>query len=309
MRGQPRCRPGGVAEIAVPLGHRSRQAKLAQSASKLPDAAGRARRRTGPGAAHDGAAARTQFRAVRRIRQGPQALRGAATASIPAIRRSPIAWESSPIPSAVTPKPNATFRPRSGSDPRNAEVLGRSGLLLLPAGTALQGRKRSGQGHAAGAANKRYRNNLGLVLGHLGRHEEALAHFRQANPEADAYYNLAFIFAAQERVEEPRSASRWRSMPIRRTARPAKHWLRSRNTKSFPSTCAISIRSPTDGVRWVPFVEGVSDEAERRASRRRDRHQSRRQPRHPRPAPGVAGHAEPQHAEPAKRRAGYRRRE
>lgn len=50
--------------------------------------------------------------------------------------------------------------------------------------------------------HQRSLNNLGLVLGHQGRFEEALAQFRSGGTEAEAYANLAFVLAYHGRFEE-----------------------------------------------------------------------------------------------------------
>lgn len=50
--------------------------------------------------------------------------------------------------------------------------------------------------------NPKIYNNLGLVLGKLGRHEEALKAFKKAGDSAAAYYNVGYIYFLQERYEE-----------------------------------------------------------------------------------------------------------
>jgi len=57
-------------------------------------------------------------------------------------------------------------------------------------------------------SSSRYRNNLGLILGHMDRYEEALEQFRHGGSEADAYYNLAFVRASHEEVEEAKECFR-----------------------------------------------------------------------------------------------------
>src|SRR5690606_7668580 len=55
---------------------------------------------------------------------------------------------------------------------------------------------------AADPRHQRSLNNLGLVLGHQGRFDEALAQFRSGGTEAEAYANLAFVLAYHGRFEE-----------------------------------------------------------------------------------------------------------
>src|SRR4029453_1209563 len=74
--------------------------------------------------------------------------------------------------------------------------------------------------------NNRYWNNLGLVLGHQGRYEQALDCFRKSGSEADAQYNLAFIYATQERVDEAKRSFQ-KALAIDPTHRRAREALTS----------------------------------------------------------------------------------
>ena len=51
----------------------------------------------------------------------------------------------------------------------------------------------------------RAHNNLGLVLAHTDRAEEALAHFRKAGTEAEAHLNLAFALTLDQHWDEARA--------------------------------------------------------------------------------------------------------
>jgi tetratricopeptide (TPR) repeat protein len=106
--------------------------------------------------------------------------------------------------------------------------------------------------------SSRYRNNLGLILGHMGRYEAALAHFRKGNSEADAFYNLAFIFAAQERVNEAQECFQMalNSDPTHRQAREALASFLEFET--LPTHMRDSRLASDGGDRWVPYVEGGS---------------------------------------------------
>ena len=86
--------------------------------------------------------------------------------------------------------------------PGNAEILNDLGYCLY-----LQGKIDAAEGSLRQAlsidpAPARFHNNLGLVLGFQGRYQESLAEFRLAGSEADAQYNLAFVFAVQDRLDE-----------------------------------------------------------------------------------------------------------
>jgi Flp pilus assembly protein TadD len=87
-------------------------------------------------------------------------------------------------------------------EPRNAALLADLGYCYFLQGQLVKAESALLKATTLEPSNQRYRNNLGLVVGHLGRHEEALDLFRKAGSEADAQYNLAFIYAAQERPME-----------------------------------------------------------------------------------------------------------
>jgi tetratricopeptide (TPR) repeat protein len=144
------------------------------------------------------------------------------------------------------------------SDPRNAEVLGDLGYCYFLQGQLSKAESALTKATMLEPANKRNRNNLGLVLGHLGRHEEALAHFRLVNSEADACYNLAFIFAAQERVDEAKECFQL-ALNADPTHRPAREALASfAEYEQLPDHMRNLDTLADDSVRWVPFVEGGS---------------------------------------------------
>jgi tetratricopeptide (TPR) repeat protein len=142
------------------------------------------------------------------------------------------------------------------SDPRNPELLGDLGYCYFLQGQLNKAESALTKATLLEPADKRNRNNLGLVLGHLGRHEEALAHFKLASSEADACYNLAFIFAAQERVDEAKECFQMalNADPTHRASREA---LASfADYEQLPNHMR-DLDTLADGdVRWVPFVEG-----------------------------------------------------
>jgi Flp pilus assembly protein TadD len=148
------------------------------------------------------------------------------------------------------------------SDPRNAEVLGDLGYCYFLQGQLSKAESALTKATLLEPANKRNRNNLGLVLGHLGRHEEALAHFKLANSEADACYNLAFIFAAQERVDEAKECFQM-ALNADPTHRPSREALASFADYDQRPEHTRDLDTLADGeVRWVPYVEGGSGETD-----------------------------------------------
>lgn len=87
-------------------------------------------------------------------------------------------------------------------EPGNAAIMADLGYCYY-----LQGNLDKAEKYLAKAVEKepnqaRFRNNLGLVLGHLGRDAEALEQFRAAGSDADAYFNLAFVCASQDRIQD-----------------------------------------------------------------------------------------------------------
>jgi Tfp pilus assembly protein PilF len=104
-------------------------------------------------------------------------------------------------------------------------------------------------------AGSRYRNNLGLVLGHLGRPDEALEEFRRAGSEADAYYNLAFVHASQEDVGKAKECFRL-ALSVDPAHEPARLALASFDRyDEDPHGLPDDVPVATAGVRWVPYTE------------------------------------------------------
>jgi len=54
------------------------------------------------------------------------------------------------------------------------------------------------QAAANGPSNARYRANMAMALGMLGRYDEALSLYKEVLPDADAHYNLAVICEARK---------------------------------------------------------------------------------------------------------------
>ncbi len=107
----------------------------------------------------------------------------------------------------------------------------------------------------------RYRNNLGLVHGQQGHYEQALQQFRKSGSEADAQYNLAFVYASQEKIGEAK-------LCFERAVAADPAYDRARQAlKSFEQyeRDPESVEDPgeffTNGKVWVPFVEGSSPAA------------------------------------------------
>lgn len=148
--------------------------------------------------------------------------------------------------------------------PRNAELLSDLGYCFF-----LQGRLDKAEAALIKATvleptNIRYRNNLGLVLGHQKRYDDALEQFTQAGSEADAYYNLAFVFAAQDLDGEAKECFQT-ALNIDPQHGAARESLASfqEYEKLSPEKQAAKTAVAESGVRYVPYVEpGAEGEME-----------------------------------------------
>ena len=146
-------------------------------------------------------------------------------------------------------------------DPENAEVLTDLGYCYYLQGKLDKAEKYLAQAVAKAPTDGRARNNLGLVLGHLGRDEEALTHFKAAGSEADAYFNLAFVCASQDRIPDAKTCFR-KALAVDPSHQQAREAL-----LAFEEYDALppNLRELRDmqyadgGVRYVPHVEGAGD--------------------------------------------------
>jgi tetratricopeptide (TPR) repeat protein len=144
--------------------------------------------------------------------------------------------------------------------PRNAELLADLGYCYYLQGQLAKAESALSKATKLDPSNQRYSNNLGLVLGHQGRYEEALDCFRKSGSEADAHYNLAFIYATQERVADAKSRFQMAliSDPTHRRAREA---LASFDDyERLPKHLRDVDDLADDGVRYVPYIEGGSND-------------------------------------------------
>jgi Flp pilus assembly protein TadD len=147
-------------------------------------------------------------------------------------------------------------------DPRNAEALCDLGYCYFLQGQLSKAESALTKAVILEPDSARYRNNLGLVLGHLGRPEEALVHFRKAGSEADALYNLAFIYAAQDRVSEAKECFQ-QALNADPTHRPAREALASfSDYEDLPEHMRETDMLVDSRTRWVPYVEGENDSTE-----------------------------------------------
>ena len=106
----------------------------------------------------------------------------------------------------------------------------------------------------------RYRNNLGMVLAQMERYDEALAEFRRAGSDADAYYNLAFVLTAKNRVEDATDCFRL-ALAADPDHEPSRRALESfEGYEKSPNALVDNGPIVEDGVRWIPYGEDGESE-------------------------------------------------
>ncbi|MEX2175685.1 MAG: tetratricopeptide repeat protein [Pirellulaceae bacterium] len=141
-------------------------------------------------------------------------------------------------------------------EPRNAEVLADLGYCYFLQGQLTKAESALLKAVAAEPGNPRYRNNLGLVAGHQGRYDDALTHFRQAGTQADAYYNLAFVYAAQDQAEKAKHCFQ---LALNEDPTHGKSREARRSFEEFdrlPERLRKDLLVTDGRVRYVPFIEG-----------------------------------------------------
>ena len=148
-------------------------------------------------------------------------------------------------------------------DPRNADYQHDLGYCYY-----LQGRFKESEAMLRRAVQMkpntvRYHNNLALALGQQGRHTEALQHLAVGGSEADAYYNLAFIFASQERPNEAKECFR-KALAIDPRHQKAREALGSfAKYESLPDHMKETDEYiDGSGRKWIPFLEGQAQPTE-----------------------------------------------
>ena len=143
--------------------------------------------------------------------------------------------------------------------PRNPELLSDIGYCYL-----LQGRLDSAEAALVKATtldpkNSRYRRNLGLVLGHQKRYEDAFEQFSKTASKAEAFYDMAFVFASQDMPEEAKGCFQ-EALAADPNYLPAREALAS--FEAFDRLPPEQQKAPTalakDGVRYVPYIEGAT---------------------------------------------------
>ena len=142
--------------------------------------------------------------------------------------------------------------------PRNAELLGDLGYCYYLQGKLDKAASALTNAVALDPKTPRHHNNLGLVLGHQKDYDGAFAQFSAAGSQADAYYNMAFVFAAQNLNDEAKGCFQ-EALAADPAHQRAKVALAS--FEEYERTPANVRDRDTDvadsGVRYVPYIEGT----------------------------------------------------
>jgi Flp pilus assembly protein TadD len=146
-------------------------------------------------------------------------------------------------------------------EPRNATILADLGYCYYLQGQLPKAESALNKATTLEPSNQRYWNNLGLVLGHQRRYEEALDAFRKSGAEADAQFNLAFVYAGQDRVEDAKRCFQ-AALATDPTHRRAREALTSfEEYEQLPAEVRSLETYTENGVRYVPYIEGSTQES------------------------------------------------
>ena len=147
-------------------------------------------------------------------------------------------------------------------NPRNPELLGDLGYCYLLEGRLENAEAALRKATTLDPTNSRYHNNLGLVLGHQKRYDDAFEQFSKTGSEADAFYNMAFVFAAQDHVEEAKGCFQ-QALAVNQNYQPAREALASFEEfdRLTPEQQKAEPLIAQNGMRYVPYVEGAPNAA------------------------------------------------
>ena len=140
-------------------------------------------------------------------------------------------------------------------EPRNPDLFNDLGYSLFLQGKLEKADVAMLKAVALSPSEARYRNNLGMVLAHMERYEEALAEFRRAGSDADAYYNLAFALTAKNRVEDATDCFRL-ALAADPNHEPSRRALESfAEYEESPDALAANRPIVEEKVLWIPYSE------------------------------------------------------
>ena len=138
--------------------------------------------------------------------------------------------------------------------PTDAELFNDLGYSFYLSGNLSKAESALGKAIQIEPGNPRFHNNYGMVLGQQGRLEAAFEEFLKVGSEADAHYNMAFIYASQERVEDAKLCFR-RALASDPTHSKASKALESFKRFEQNGGQMIDDEFAADGRRLVPYIE------------------------------------------------------
>ena len=139
-------------------------------------------------------------------------------------------------------------------EPRNAELMNDLGYSFYLAGQLSKAEGALAKATQLDPQSPRFRNNLGMVIGMQGRMQEAFEQFAQAGSQADAHYNVAFLYSCQNKVADAKLCFQRALLqdPAHEKARKAldsfQHFERN---GGLPTEAEFT----ADGRRWIPYQE------------------------------------------------------
>lgn len=142
-------------------------------------------------------------------------------------------------------------------NPDAAQVRGDLGYCYFLQGKLPQAESNLMQAIKMEPQNARLHNNLGLVFGHMGKYEFAYDEFCKGGSEADAYYNLAFVLASQDKTEDAMECFREAlvSDPKHKGAREALESFAQ--FEALPEHLKNANNDIASNVRMVPYQENL----------------------------------------------------
>jgi len=154
---------------------------------------------------------------------------------------------------------SAHFRRALALQPRDPQLHNNLGFSLLLEGDLTAAEQELARALELDPTFRRARMNRGLVLGKLGRDDEALAEFRLAGSEEDALYNLAVVQADRGRYAD---AARSLEQALRRNP----DFADAREQLRQIARLAAAQEAAEPAVAEVPGASTASDDAPRTAA-------------------------------------------
>ena len=145
-------------------------------------------------------------------------------------------------------------------NPTNAEIWSDLGYCLFLKGELEQAESAFVKAVKLAPGTTRIHNNLGMVYAHLDRPDDALAEFQHGTNEADALFNLAYIYSSCQETEKA-TACIERCLSIEPKHKNAKRALKKLRDPKLSAVEAVSYEEGTDAsVHWIPYVDGMENQ-------------------------------------------------